>query len=169
MQQRTPATARGVDAGSVDIIDILEQDHQTIKNLLAELNTAPKATRGEVLESLKRTLAVHCATEENVVYPALHELAKRPIHATKLYHQQDEAKVLVWALDQLSPEDDEFAKKAAKLRDAVVAHIDLEENDEFPHLRESAGDAMAELTAAAWDVRDEFTFGAEAGGARRTA
>jgi hemerythrin superfamily protein len=162
MQQRTLPSNGRLDPGGSDVIDILEQDHQAIKNLLADLNTAPKRARGEVLEALKQLLTVHCTVEENLVYPAIHEIAKRPMHAVKLYHQQDEAKIVLWTLDQLSPEDEEFEKKAAKLRDAVIAHIDLEENDEFPRLREAAGGQMTALTAAARVIRDGFSFDSDA-------
>lgn len=153
-------TTMGNGAGPVtgDAIEILESDHRTIKGLLAQLTTGPQEERELVLERLKSVVVVHNATEENLVYPAIHVLAQRPMHADKLYHEQDEAKVVVFKLSNLSPGDPEFQKKANDLRDAVTAHIEKEEKNEFRHLREAAQDEMPKLTDEVRRFRSEFVF-----------
>ena len=141
-----------------DAIEILENDHRTIKQLLLDLTSAEEMARKQALERLKALLTVHNATEENLVYPAIHDLAERPMHANGLYKEQDQAKVAVFELSMLSPGDPEFTKKAAALRDAVYAHIEKEETSEFRHLREAAEANMPELTAQVRRFRKEFVF-----------
>ena len=148
-------------AAGGDAVEILENDHRTIKDLLARLTSGPKEEREEVLERLKPVVVVHNATEENLVYPAIHVLAQRPMHADKLYHEQDEAKVVVFRLSNLSPGDPEFQKKANDLRDAVTTHIEKEEKTEFRHLRDAAGDEMPKLTDEVRRFRAEFIFSPE--------
>ena len=115
--------------------------------------------REELMERLKGLLTIHNASEENLVYPAIRELAKRPMHAGQLYHQQDEAKVVVWELDMMGPADPEFSDKATKLREAVLAHVRQEEESEFPHLREALDpEQMEELTDSLREFRSSFTF-----------
>ena len=136
-----------------DALQILENDHRAVKGLLMALPRAESAERARLLEELKSALTIHNATEENIVYPAIHDIAQRPMHAGRLYHQQDEAKVLVWELSQLDPSDAQFTKKAERLRDAVLAHVEDEETSEFPQLREVAGDKLSSVTQAVRDFR----------------
>jgi hemerythrin superfamily protein len=143
-----------------DAIEILENDHVRIKELLADLVAAGEHDEGTaLLEELKALLTIHTATEENLVYPAVRVLAKRPAESDKLYHQQDEAKVAVWELDALVEAGDDFAAQAEKLQSAVLAHIRKEEETEFPHLRSSVdADGLRELTAKVREFRTSLHF-----------
>lgn len=120
-----------------DAIDLLLNDHRRIKALLEQLVASDPTAAPDVTEQLKALLTVHNATEENLVYPAIHTIAQRPMHARTLYHQQDDAEVAFWEIGNLEPGDGEFMRKAADFREAVLAHIRQEEEHEFPHLREA--------------------------------
>ena len=74
-----------------------------------------------------------------------------------LYHQQDEAKVLVFGLDQLSKSDPHWSSRFAKLRSAVLAHIEQEENVDFPRLRKAAGPKLAQLTVKVRQLRSHWS------------
>jgi len=152
-----PANASTRRDAAGDALDLLIDEHRQIKDLLHKLQNANE-DRAAVLEQLKGILVVHCASEENVVYPAIRDLADRPMHATTLYHEQDDAQVAVWELAQLTTDDEKFTDKAAKLRDAIYAHIEQEEDHEFPSLRTDAPpEALSNLTA---DMRKfRATFG----------
>lgn len=124
-----------------DTVDILLNDHTAIKRLLSDLTEAPSpARRRDVLERLKGALTVHNATEENLVYPALAEIASAERESAHLYHETAEADVLVFQIDALleSGDDADFTVKAEALRDAVFDHIEGEESKAFPALRERA-------------------------------
>ena len=155
MASKTTATVTGNDA-----VEILENDHRRIKELLAQLVEASgDDARTGVLDELKALLTVHNASEENLIYPAVRVLAKRRSESETLYHQQDEAKVAVWELDMLAEDDRDFEARATKLQAAVHAHIAKEEETEFPKLREAAGEeAMEELTAALRELRGALHF-----------
>lgn len=136
--------ARGNDA-----VEILENDHEVIKELLDQLTSATNSKRADVLELLKGVLTIHNATEENLVYPAINKVAGSKLESQHLYHETAEADVLFFELDSLLKEgnDDEFARKAVKFREAVLHHIDEEENKAFPRLEESADPQNAETLA----------------------
>jgi hemerythrin superfamily protein len=159
MPTRTSNGRNGqVPTVGTDAIEILEHDHRTIEQLLTKLPDSAGAERTKLVARLKAVLTIHTATEENIVYPAIHELAGRPKHAEKLYHQQDDAKIALWKLDNMSADDTDFEVLAAKLRDDVLAHAQHEEQTEFPRLRELAGDQLDMLTSAVREFRSEFTF-----------
>jgi hemerythrin superfamily protein len=149
-------------AGDVGAIDILLQDHQAVKRLFAQLTSGGADARLSILQQLKVLLTVHNATEENLVYPAIRVLAERPQDADTLYHQQDEAKVGIWELDSMLKGElrsADFDARAAELRDAVLAHIEKEEETEFPRLAEAlAGRGGQELTAAVRELRANFKY-----------
>jgi hemerythrin superfamily protein len=148
--------ARGNDA-----VEILENDHEVIKELLDQLTSATNSKRADVLELLKGVLTIHNATEENLVYPAINKVAGSKLESQHLYHETAEADVLFFELDSLLKEgnDDEFARKAVKFRDAVLHHIDEEENKAFPRLEEN-GDPQnaASLTESMREFRKSLRF-----------
>lgn len=155
--------AADIDGNAVagDAIAILMDDHLRIKALFDRLIDGDGSTRPGILAELKPLLVVHNAGEENVVYPAIYGIAMRPHHAKGLYHQQDDATVAFWEIQQMDPGDPEFVRKGADLRDALLAHVRHEEENEFPELRRAlAAPAMAKLTADLTEFRR--TFGAPA-------
>ncbi|HEX3458540.1 MAG TPA: hemerythrin domain-containing protein [Candidatus Baltobacteraceae bacterium] len=144
-----------------DAVEILENDHEVIKELLAKLTTATNSKRAEVLDLLKGVLTIHNATEENLVYPAIQKVAGSKLESQHLYHETAEADVLFFELDGLLKEgnDDEFARKALKFQEAVLHHIDEEENKAFPRLEENADpQSAATLTASMREFRSSLHF-----------
>lgn len=144
-----------------DAVEILENDHEVIKELLTRLTTATNSKRAEVLELLKGVLTIHNATEENLVYPAIQKVAGSKVESQHLYHETAEADVLFFELDGLLKEgnDEEFARKALKFQEAVLHHIDEEENKAFPRLEENADPQnAATLTASMREFRSSLHF-----------
>jgi len=149
-----------------DAVEILENDHNVIKDLLAQLTSASNSQRMEVLEQLKGVLTIHNATEENLVYPAINKVAGSKMESQHLYHETAEADVLLFELDTLlkQGEDDEFARKAEKFHEAVLHHIDEEENKAFPRLEENADpESAAQLADSMRTFRSSLHFETAAG------
>jgi hemerythrin superfamily protein len=131
-----------------DATEILISDHEVIKRFLSELT---QSSAGEglkmTLDQLKGVLTIHNATEENIVYPALRQVAHKKWEAQRLYHETAEADVLVFQLDTMMKEGNyaDFPRIAEKLRDAVLEHIEDEEQKAFPHLQDSAEPMQAQM------------------------
>lgn len=130
-----------------DPISILMNEHKAVKERFGVLLNAESTERASILDEIKGMLAVHNATEENVIYPAVHEIAQRPMHARTLYHEQDDAEVALWKLAKLEPGDPEFVRKGTELRDALLAHVEREEGSEFKALREAMSAKQADKLA----------------------
>lgn len=141
-------------------IEILTNDHDMVKGMLAELVQATqKSERMQCLERLKGALTIHNATEENLVYPALNKIAGKKAESQHLYHETAEADVLLFEIDTMLKEGDEakFSAKAEKFREAVLEHIDDEEHKAFPHLERGADPKHAQmLTDAVREFRSRF-------------
>lgn len=121
-----------------DAIEILRNDHQVIKSLLNSLTSEGPSELRRVLEQLVGVLTIHNATEENLVYPAIKQLASSKLESQHLYHETAEADVLVFELAALLKAGDvsQFGVKAEKLQEAVLVHIEEEESKAFPRLLE---------------------------------
>jgi hemerythrin superfamily protein len=145
-----------------DATEILVNDHEVIKRLLSELTqAAPSEGLKSTLEQLKGALTIHNATEENIVYPALRQVAHKKWEAQRLYHETAEADVLVFQLDTMMKEGNyaDFPRVSEKLRDAVLEHIEDEEQKAFPHLQESAEPMQAQmLTQSVREFRSMIRF-----------
>lgn len=143
-------------------VEILLNDHQTIKRLLGELTEAHGAERRKsTLEMLKGLLTVHNATEENLVYPAIAFAASDKRESKHLYEETASADMLLFQLDTMlkKHQDDDFEAMANEFREAVLHHIDEEESKAFPRLEERAErDDEQLLTQSVREFRESFTF-----------
>ncbi len=130
-----------------DAVEILVNDHQTIKSLLSALTSDSFQQQQATLESLKAALTIHNATEENLVYPALREVAGKKSESQHLYQETAEADVLVFQLDTMikTGNIDEFQTTAKKLQKAVLEHIEDEEQKAFPALQQRADGSQARM------------------------
>lgn len=150
-----------------DVTEILVNDHQIIKRLLTQLTQSGAGIdRQETLEELKAALTIHNATEENIVYPALHAVAGKKSEAEHLYHETATADVLVFKLDTMLKEGDEsgFPALAEKLKGAIEEHIEDEEKSALPHLSKGASPEQAQLlTESIQEFRSAFRFENPAG------
>ena len=130
-------------------VEILENDHQVIKGLLNELVSAPGSKRPGVIEKLVGVLTIHNATEENLVYPAINRVAGSKLESQHLYHETAEADVALFELDSMLKEgdDSEFSAHAKKFQEAVLHHIDEEEQKAFPRFGQNADPEHSKILA----------------------
>jgi hemerythrin superfamily protein len=130
-----------------DAVKILENDHQVIKKLLDELVAATSSQRPGVIEKLVGVLTIHNATEENLVYPAINKVAGSKLESQHLYHETADADVALFELDSMLKEGDEseFVSRAQKFREAVLHHIDEEEQKAFPRLDQNGDPAHSQI------------------------
>jgi|SRR5579883_422632 len=142
------ADMNSIPAAGADAIETLIADHQRIKSLLSDLTAGSQSSsRMQTLEQLKAILTVHNAIEENLIYPALREVAGKKSESLKLYNETAEADVLLFTLDSMLKEgrEDEFGKTAENLQAAVLEHIEDEEEKAFPHLQKGAEPQQTQL------------------------
>lgn len=132
-----------------DVIDLLLEDHRTVRRLLAELDAAD--TPDEQRRLYLRIAELHCgheAAEEDVVFPALRRAAPGAANAALArIGEHEELDQLLDEMQRLSPTGLGFAKRAAALVLELTAHLDAEEQLVFPLLRRSLPAADLELLA----------------------
>ncbi len=124
----------------MDAIALLRNDHRVVERLFKEFEKAgPKAfkTRRQVADRIVKELSVHAVIEEQVFYPAVREAV--PDADDDVLEGLEEHHIVKWTLselDGLDAEHERFVPKMTVLIESVRHHVEEEEGELFPTVRE---------------------------------
>src|SRR5688572_31624279 len=128
---------------STDAIVLLKRDHTEVKRMFKEFTKAgdeATATKGRLVEQILEALTVHTYLENEVMYPEVRKLVPDlEDDVLESYEEHHVADVLCAELAAMSPDDERFDAKATVLMELVTHHIDEEEGEWFPKVREALG------------------------------
>ena len=127
---------------SNDAIVILKDDHKEVRALFREFekSTTTKARKGTIVKKVIELLTVHTYIENEVMYPEVRRLLPQlEDDVLESYEEHHVADVLVMELAALKPGDERFEAKTTVLIENVRHHIEEEEQEWFPQVRESLG------------------------------
>jgi hemerythrin superfamily protein len=142
------------DNGDEDVIALLHRQHDEIRQLFTELETAKGDRRRDLFRDLVRLLAVHETAEEEVIHPEVRSLRDGEHVVEARIGEEHRAKRLLSTLDEMGPEAEGFDTLLVQLRDDVLAHAEHEEREEFPLLRAAHGPDRLQAMAAAVRVAE---------------
>lgn len=132
------------NAPTMDIIELLENDHDEVDELFRRFHLAD---RGETIDELSRQivheLSVHAAVEEQFVYP----LVRAKVSAEEAEHgieEHAEVKRLLADIEKAEPGSAEHRRLLEEVVEAVRHHVEDEEGDMFPKLREATDAELRE-------------------------
>lgn len=137
---------------STDAIVMLKNDHKEIRKAFRDFEKAGEkayATKGKLVDRIIEVLTVHTYIENEVMYPRVRELLPEvEDDVLESYEEHHVADVLVIELSMMKPTDERFTAKTTVLIENVDHHIDEEEKEWFPKVREGLGrKALQELGA----------------------
>jgi hemerythrin superfamily protein len=141
---------------STDAIVLLKQDHKQVRSLFRQFQQAgdgAAARKGKLVDQILEMLTVHTYLENECMYPAVRKLMpdlERDV--LESYEEHHVADVLCAELAAMSPSDERFDAKTTVLIENVTHHIEEEEQDWFPKVRQGLGrkqlqEIGAEMTA----------------------
>ena len=126
---------------SSDAIVILRDEHKEIRKLFRDFRSQGDnavKTKGKIVDKIIEALTVHTYIENEVMYP---EIRKRvpdlEDDILESYEEHHVADVLVVELAALSPDNERFDAKTTVLIENVEHHIEEEEDEWFPKVREA--------------------------------
>ncbi|HEY4459534.1 MAG TPA: hemerythrin domain-containing protein [Pseudonocardiaceae bacterium] len=128
---------------STDAIVLLKNDHKTVDQLFKKFEQAgDKAfvTKRKLVDSMIEELTVHAFIEETIFYPTAREAV--PETRDHVLESIEEHHVVMWLLSELvdlSPEEETFDAKVTVLTENVRHHVEEEEQEWFPRVREAMG------------------------------
>src|SRR6185437_11233954 len=125
---------------STDAIVLLKADHKEVKRLFREFQAAGKGARqrkAQLVEQIIAELTAHTYIENQVMYPEVRKLLPDlEDDVLESYEEHHVADVLCLELSQMSPADEHFIAKTTVLIENVEHHVEEEETDWFPKVRE---------------------------------
>ena len=134
-----------------DVIELIQQDHQETRELLAQIETAPPEERGSLFEQLVGELARHEACEETIVHPTLRdEVTGGREVAEQVLEEESKAESVLAKMEKMDPASSDFVETFRSLRDDVLAHADREEREEHPRLREALSEERRREMGEGW-------------------
>jgi hemerythrin superfamily protein len=128
---------------STDAIVLLKDDHKEINKLFRDFESAGEnahKSKGKIVHRIIEALTVHTYMENEVMYPRVRELMPDlEQDILESYEEHHVADLLVMELYAMSPEDERFDAKTTVLIENVRHHIEEEEDEWFPKVREGLG------------------------------
>ena len=125
---------------SSDAIVLLKNDHKEIRRVFRDFEGAGEnATKrkGQLVDKMIELLTVHTYIENEVMYPRVRALLPDlEDDVLESYEEHHVADLLVMELAPMTYKDERFEAKATVLIENVEHHIQEEEQDWFPKVRE---------------------------------
>jgi hemerythrin-like domain-containing protein len=128
---------------STDAIVLLREDHKEIRRLFRQFRAAGKNAEAEkrrVSAKIIEALTVHTYLENETMYPEVRRLLPDlEDDVLESYEEHHVADVLTMELAAMAPSEERFDAKMAVLIENVTHHMDEEEKEWFPKVRDGLG------------------------------
>ncbi|SBT39750.1 hemerythrin domain-containing protein [Micromonospora auratinigra] len=128
---------------STDAIVLLKEDHKEMRRLFREFEKAqdgPAKRRQELLTEILAALTTHTYLENEVMYPEIRKLLPDLEDDILESHEEHHVADLLSAeLAELDADDERLVAKTTVLIENVEHHVEEEEQEWFPKVREALG------------------------------
>src|SRR5215218_3944669 len=130
-------------SAGMDAITLLKNDHQDVEKLFKRFEKAGDEAHTEkrdIVDRIIEALSKHAVIEEQLFYP----VSRATVPGTEdiALESMEEHHVVKWLLSELdgmSPEHERFDAKVTVLIENVRHHVEEEEEEFFPKVRDELG------------------------------
>ena len=131
-----------------DVVDMIMQDHREVERLFQELQSSPDK-RPLLVPTLTSLLTAHSRAEEAEVYPVARDEAGESEEVAHSQEEHAQAEQILARLAKADPQSAQFEQVLNELVEAVTHHVEEEESNVLPGMRERLDDRRrAELGKA---------------------
>ena len=143
-----------------DAISLLTTQHREVKSMFDEfenMTDRAKVSKKKLADKICDALIMHTTIEEEILYPAVREATEETedmVDEAVVEHAS--AKDLIAQVQEMDPGDDLYDAKVKVLGELVEHHVEEEEQEMFPKMRELKLDLVAlgqELEARAQELQ----------------
>src|SRR4051812_40954340 len=150
-------------------IELLMSDHRKVEDLFEQFEQekeSDEGTRREIAQQICAELTIHAQVEEELFYPWLRENLEdddmEMVEEAQVEHNT--AKDLIAQIEGASDLDEVFNAKVKVLGEYIKHHVQEEENEIFPEVRdeqEELDELGQEMAARKGELREEMGLAAE--------
>jgi hemerythrin superfamily protein len=142
----------------MDIFELIKIDHRKVEELFSQIEgTKDSKKLDQYFKQIYSELNLHSQVEELTFYPTMrdHEGTEELLEEAEQEHT--EVKVLLEQMKSLEPGSSEFKAKIKELKEAVEHHVQEEENEVFPKVRQCMSDEeLKQLAAEFQEVKNRL-------------
>ena len=133
----------------MNAIQLLKTEHETAKQMFAEIHAANAVQRGQLWTKLQPELKVHEEMEEAELYgPVAQEVGStdETLKEWQEHHHEEvsELEDMIKEIGGLDSTTDEWLEKIEELQETLEHHIEEEEGDIWPRIQRAWDDAKLE-------------------------
>lgn len=136
----------GESADGPDVVDLLHELHEQLRDAFTDVVTAEGADKAALFDELITLLAVHDAVEREVIHPLAERVTPESAVGTGLTEESDIEDALA-RLSSMSVEDEAFDVELIGVARVVTVHVQSEERENLPLLREALPPEMLHALA----------------------
>jgi hemerythrin superfamily protein len=139
----------------MDPTKLLEADHRMVEDLFEKIEAAKGDERRSLIDELATNLRAHMELEEQIVYPAM-----RPVTGEEEVEEGvNEHNVARSAMEEmlaLAPDKPGFGAALEALKAGIEHHVEDEEGEAFPKLRQKGQDVLEQMATPFMQKRMEL-------------
>ena len=159
---RAPARSRQAGDAEQDAIELLTEDHRTVDELFEEFESSKEDASDEdkemIVAQICSALEAHATIEEEIFYPAargaMDEDEAHLLDEAEVEHEH--IKMLVEELKTMTAGEELYDAKVKVLSEYVKHHVEEEEGEIFPTIRDTGLDTEA-LGAELRERKEQLT------------
>jgi hemerythrin superfamily protein len=142
----------------MDALELLKADHNRVRGLFSRFKEADEEDHddeaAELAGKIVAELQVHTTIEEEIFYPAVHDLSEEVGETVDEGLQEHHvAKTLIEELGSVETGSDDWSAKMKVLIENVEHHAEEEEDELFPKVRSATEAGMREELAERLEAR----------------
>jgi hemerythrin superfamily protein len=132
----------------MDALELLKSQHEEVKSLFKEIEkTEDEDDKLALFEELADSFAAHATIEEKIFYPAAYASATQEL-LNEAVEEHLAAKRTLADLLEMSPDDEQFEAKVKVLQEQIDHHVQEEEGELFPKVRDELDAPQLEALGA---------------------
>jgi hemerythrin-like domain-containing protein len=128
----------------MDPTKLLEADHRQVEELFDRIQKADGTGRSPLIGELRTALETHMQLEEEVVYPAMKPVTGQE-QLEEAQTEHDLARRALAEMLNLAPDEPGFEAALETTKAAIEHHVQDEEGEVFPTLRQDGEGVLADL------------------------
>jgi len=157
-------TKRQQKSSGVDAIQLLKQDHDDVKKMFEEFESADEDRKFELAAEICQALTVHATIEEEIFYPQVREAIEAEEMMAEAEVEHDTAKMLIERIQEGEIDEIQLSAMVKVLHEYVNHHVSEEQRKMFPRVRRAELDLAAigqELLARKTELETELAAAVE--------
>jgi hemerythrin superfamily protein len=129
--------------GGVDALQLLKQDHDEVRKMFDEFESADEDRKFELAAEICQSLTIHAAIEEEIFYPQVREAIDAEDLMAEAEIEHETAKMLIERIQEGEVDEIQLTAMVKVLSEYVNHHVSEEQRKLFPRVRRAELDLAA--------------------------